>query len=176
MNYEQLETDVLNRLVSKLDGTKYDMAIMPDAPNAVSAPVQKPKVWIAFAGSTFDQVSNTPKMLSIGPTVQQEVLNIELTFQGTKRRGDAQLYAFMKLVRKALVGWETSQSGQFYLINIKPFDRVENIWDYKIILGAFSHSIADVWDSMDEIEAADEALVTQITHDNTDTNEQIITP
>lgn len=170
MNYEQLETETLTRLQAKLDAAKFDIKIMPDNDASYTAPTQKPCVWIAYAGSTFDQVNKTPTFMSIGPTVQTEVATIELTFQGTKRRGDSQLYNLIELARKALVGWESSQAGKFYLVEARPFDRVQNIWDYKLILGAHAHVVQEEGDEVDG------AQITQIGLENEPYNETVIIP
>lgn len=138
MNYEAVEQSIVTRLNSPLTTAGFDVQSLPEKETDYKTPSQKPKVWVAYSKSKFDQISDDPRILSTGSTVQKEVLNIELTIQSTKLRGNAGIFKGIELVRKRLIGFEPTNCNKLYMIQVMPQEYKENLWTYTVIMGCYS--------------------------------------
>lgn len=167
MNYQVIEESIAARLAPMVTAG-YKVDVLPDVQADFKNPIG-PQVWVSYQKSTFDQTSDDPRHFSTGPTHQKEVLNFELTIQAKKLRGNSGVYKTIELARLLLVGFRPTNCHKLYMVQVVPASYEENLWTYKMMMACQSVVL-------EQAPADEDVIITKITLDNDDFNEQVVAP
>lgn len=141
MNYQAVEESIAEQL-SSLSSVGISSAVLPDVQADYKTPIG-PTAWVSYVESSFEAVNLTPTHFSIGPTIQNEVLNFEMTIQAKKLRGDAGIYKVIELVRRKLLGFAPTNCHKLYLVKVIPEQFAENLYTYKLLMACSSVAMED---------------------------------
>lgn len=163
MNYEQVETDIVNRLAPFMP-FGVDVMKLPETENDLNGkPFRNGRITVCYKGSDFgDGIGQSNPLRSTAQTVQQEQLQIEIVVQSRLlRTGNDSGLKLIQLVKRALAGFKPTHCDRMHLIKqlLLPDDKGGS--DIYTFVQSFECTslVVEEFDSTSE----DIAVITQIT-------------
>lgn len=112
MNYEALETEIVERLNAKFNeyGTASGMVaiMLPETEAQFTQEIEKSRATVAYYGSTWQGPA------SVNAVSQEETLTIRVLLEARKLRGPNGIYAFGNLIKKILTGYRPQGAERLY--------------------------------------------------------------
>lgn len=127
MNYEAIETEIVNKLAENTDLTDIaNVRVLPDSVADYKPPVIKGLVTVCFLGEKAD--SNQ----SIGQSSQHTTLTFNVSVQSKLLRGGKGVYLISEEVKRSLEGFQPSDCGILTLSDHEFNGYQNDIWEHSI--------------------------------------------
>lgn len=142
MNYETLETEIVNRL-SPLLAAGITVESIPQLESERIKPLPtKAKFTVIYAGSEYGNTMGT------GHISQEEKIFIQVLIESTFLRGSLGCYSLVSILKSALTGFKPSgcrkmQVTKHHTIGGENAEKIDNMWNYSVIFQTTSLHVED---------------------------------
>jgi hypothetical protein len=117
MNYEQVETDIVERLQGLMPNGVQVIKLPESEEDLQGLPFQNARVTVCYKGSDYgDGMRGSNLLRSTGQTVKQEILQVEVVIQSRfLRTGNDSAHKLLALVKRSLVGFQPENCDRMYI-------------------------------------------------------------
>lgn len=147
MNYENLETEIVDRLTPFLT-VGITVEKLPELESERLKPLPtKARFTVIYAGSEYGS------SLSTAQISQEEKIFIQILIESTFLRGTMGAYNLASILKKALTGFKPSgcrriQVTKHHTIGGENAEKINNLWNYNVIFQTTALHVEDFEDDL----------------------------
>lgn len=136
MKYEDIEDAIIAKLVADY-GTSIQVIPTPENQASSVKPYEKPRVTVSYYHSMFGEGRYGDRLptVSTDGVIEEENIQIKITIDAKKLRGDGGVYDLLVKVRQSLLGLEPLGLDKLKLIETKFEEYAENLFSYSLMFG-----------------------------------------
>lgn len=148
MNYEQIETAIVERLAT-LVAAGFDVVALPDNNAEAEKSILNGRVTVGYRASKYEPSKSTSLI------AQNEEVQIELIITAKTLRGAKGVHKINEYVRARLIGFKPLGCGKITAVENVFNDFKDGMWSYSFIVSTSNLSV-------EQPDEAAEVLITQI--------------